>query len=211
MRYKILLISLIGVLVLAACGGDSGQPADDTSGSDDDTTTDNSGNGSAASSADLTLEEGQFYAMQSSGAINYAVVVDNWGGPWPNRRLVDTGNWWTLRLGGSNSVDAEAISLINLEILKGIEPGTYTLNEGSIVSSPDADSPVTVMNFNIRYPDFQILNDEEEFDGSITIESISDEGMSGRIDVTLFGEGGEVQLSALFDVPVVEPFEPDSE
>jgi len=46
-----------------------------------------------------------------------------------------------------------------------------------------------------------LLNDDEEFDGTLTIDAISDAGMSGSIDMTLATERGEVQVSAIFDVP----------
>ncbi|MEQ8672482.1 MAG: hypothetical protein RLP44_29055 [Aggregatilineales bacterium] len=191
----LLIMSSIVLLVAGACGG----------GSDDS----NNNAGTIAPPEELTLEEGQFYMIQSTGAINDTIVSDNWGGAWPGRRLVDAGNWWTLLLGGSNSVDATAISLIQLNILKDLEPGTYTITEGGLLIDPSAETPVNLNNINLRYPDFEILNDAEEFNGTLTIEMISDAGMSGTIALSLYGEGGDVQVTAIFDVPVVEPFEPN--
>lgn len=194
---RIVMLCILALL-LTACGGD------DNGGGD--------GNGNGATvndnaSGPLALEEGQFYVIQAEGAINDRFTSTAWGGELPQRRLVDSGEWWTLLLGGSNRTDATEISLIQLNILKGLEPGTYDISEGSI-TGPDDESPVTSNNVNVRYPDFEILSDDEEIDGTLTIDSISEEGMSGSIEMTLFGEGGEVQVEALFDVPAVEPLNP---
>ncbi len=183
---KMSLFFALLILVLVACGGGN----DAANGND------------APSDEPLALEEGQFYVVRASGAVNDTIVGTNWGGEDRNRRLFDMEDWWTLRLGGSNT---ESIALIHLDILKGLEPGTYTLTPGSVVNTPDTEEPVKVMFVEVNSA---ILNDEEEFDGTLTIDAVSDENMSGSIDMTLFTESGEVAVEALFDVPVVEAIQP---
>lgn len=185
-------------LIVSGCGSDSGNSS--ANGNDESGVT---------SSADLSLSEDQFYIISASGAINDTYASENWGGEWLERRLHENGvsgaEYWTLRLGGSNSVDATTISQIHLGILMGIAPGTYTIDEGGMMSAPNSEEPVQVFNINVRYPDFEILNDSDEVQGTVTFDTISDEGMSGTIDATLSGEGGEVQVAVRFDVPVTGP------
>lgn len=216
---KLILLSILVIGLIAACGGDDATPepaagnddtASETSSDSNDSSSETSSsdnNDSAAESADsLSLGEGQFYIIQSTGAISDTYTGTSWGNI-RSRQLYDAGDYWTLVIGSTNRADAVEVSTIQLNILKGIEPGTYTITEGGLLTDPEPDTPVTLMNVNLRYPDFQILNDEEEFDGTLTITAISDEGMAGTVALSLMGEGGDVRVVAVFDVPVVEPIE----
>lgn len=191
---RIFLIPVVLMMMMATACGDT------------QTATDNGDTTETQSSETLSLDEGQFYIIQATGAITDTFVGESWGDEWQTRRLFEDGaqdEYWTLRLGGNNGVDDTAVSLIHLAILKDIEPASYPVTEGNFLSSPDAEEPVKVIAVEVRYPDYQILNDAEEVSGTLTLDSMSDEGMSGSIDMTLTGEGGEVSVTTLFDVPVV--------
>ncbi|MEM9955207.1 MAG: hypothetical protein AAF846_26605 [Chloroflexota bacterium] len=204
-----ILFAICIALLLTAC--EDNTTSDASSNNLDDVTVNTGTNGENLSNdtGDLSLQEGEYYVIQATGAINYLIASDVWGGQWISRRLVDAGDRWWLRLGGSNAIDEPAISVIDMELFKEIQPGTHDLGEWNLLTAPDADNPILIRNAHIRYPNYEILNMSEDFDGTITIDTISSEGMSGSITITLHGEGGDVQVNAVFDVPVVDPFVPE--
>lgn len=202
-RFITLFSLLMIVMVLAACGGDDAGTDSGEAASDGDNAAAEGGDPDAP----LELAEDEYYVIQATGAIDSTFRSTSWGGESPNRRFMDTGDWWTLVMGATNRVDEQEVSMIQLYILKDLEPGEYDISGGSILDTPDAENPVKLINANVRYPDFQILNDDEEISGTLTIDSLSDEGISGTINLTLMGEGGDIEATAVFDVPVVEVLE----
>jgi len=124
---RIILIWIVLPTVMVACADDSTEESAST-------------NNDAVVSDELqTLEDREYYIIRATGAVDETVRGTTWGGESRNRRLFDMGTWWTLRLGGTSP---ETINLIHLDILKDIEPGIYDLIAGSVVNTPDADSPV---------------------------------------------------------------------
>ncbi len=185
-----LVVLMVAIVLLSACG---------TAG----------GNGGDTASEPLELGEDEFYAVRATGAISDTNRGTGWGDfADESRGLYDEGNYWTLSFSGGNRPDEPALSSLTFVILKGLEPGIYDVTGDANIAYTNSgltdDEPVKLLQAEVRYPDYEILNDSEEVSGTLTLDSIGDAGMSGRVDLTLSGEGGDVRVDGVFDVPVVE-------
>jgi hypothetical protein len=174
--------------LMAACGGDTG---------------------GGGASEPLELGDDEYYVVRATGAISDTNRGTGWG-DFPNdaRGLFDEGDYRILAFTGGNQPGEVALSSLRFVILEDLEPGTYDVTGDTNVAYTNygltPENPVKLLQAEVRYPDYEILNDADEVSGSMTFDTISSDGMSGSIDITLSGEGGDVQVDGVFDVPVVE-------
>jgi hypothetical protein len=204
---------LSGFLFGTACEDDAPSGSSDKASADEKGEPGSAGPTEAESAAqELELEEGVYYKIRSTGAIEAEVTGTGWGdqkGVTQARGLWQESGYRMLIFKGGNQPGKEAISKLAFLLLDGIEPGTYEIGTGANLAYTKAglseEEPVKILNAEVRFPDYEILSKEDEVDGSLTLDEVSEKGMSGSAELTLTGEKDQTATVAVaFDVPVTE-------